>query len=314
MSGSVLVTGGCGFIASNFINIFHAKHPDIKIVNLDKLDYCSNVHNVNDGAAELVKGNIQNRDLLVHLIETYDFDTVFHFAAQSHVDNSFTDPLSFTLENTYGTHVLIETFRQYKPSVEIIHFSTDEVYGESKTDRPFTETDTLYPTNPYSASKASAEMIVHSYIESFKMNIKIIRCNNVYGPNQYPEKLIPKFIKLLKENKCCTIHGTNSAHQKRAFIHVDDVVEAVGTVWKKGTTGDVYNISSDYELSVMDVTKLIIETVKNTTEYDTWMTFVADRPFNDQRYHIDSSKLRRLGWRPQRDVEDLKRFIAKDAL
>lgn len=310
MVNSVLVTGGCGFIASNFINIFHRKHPEVKIVNLDKLDYCSNVHNVDSGAAELVQGNIQNRDLVAHLIDKYEFDVVFHFAAQSHVDNSFSDPLSFTLENAYGTHVLMETLRQRRPTTEIIHFSTDEVYGESKTDDPFVETDMLCPTNPYSASKAAAEMIVNSYIESFKMNIKIIRCNNVYGPNQYPEKLIPKFIKLLKENKCCTIHGTNSAHQKRAFIHVEDVADAVDVVWTRGETGQTYNISSDYELSVMDVTKLIIETVKNTTEYDTWMTFVADRPFNDQRYHIDSSKLRKLGWAPKKDIGDLKRFIA----
>lgn len=306
---NVLVTGGCGFIASNFINIFHEKYPDVKIVNLDKLDYCSNVHNVREGYSKLVKGNIHNKELLVNLIEKYKFDTVFHFAAHSHVDNSFDTPLTFTLENSYGTHVLVDTFRQYHPTVEFIHFSTDEVYGETVNDKPFVETDILSPTNPYSASKAAAEMIVNSYIESFKMNIKIIRCNNVYGPNQFPEKLIPKFIKLLKEDKKCTIHGTNSSNQKRAFIHVDDVVNAVIDVWKKGQTGEIYNISSDYELSVMDVTKIIIEIIRGNKDYDLYISYIEDRPFNDQRYFIDSSKLRKLGWKPEKNIEDLKRFI-----
>lgn len=310
----VLVTGGCGFIASNFINIFHEKYPDIKIVNLDKLDYCSNVQNVREGSAKLIKGNIQNKELLINLIEEYKFDTVFHFAAHSHVDNSFEDPLTFTLENSYGTHVLIDTFRQCHPTVEFIHFSTDEVYGETINDKPFVETDVLSPTNPYSASKAAAEMIVNSYIESFKMNIKIIRCNNVYGPNQFPEKLIPKFIKLLREDKKCTIHGTNSSSQKRAFIHVDDVVNAVLDVWKNGQTGEIYNISSDYELSVMDVTKIIIEIIKGNKDYNAYITYVEDRPFNDQRYFIDSSKLRKLGWKPKKNIEDLKKFINEQNL
>ena len=309
MSKNILVTGGCGFIASNFINIFHQKFPQHKIINLDKLDYCSNVNNVHDDSAKLIKGNIHNTELLVNLIEEYEFDTVFHFAAHSHVDNSFETPLVFTMENAYGTHVLVDTFRRYKPDVEFIHFSTDEVYGESNRDSPFVETDILNPTNPYSASKAAAEMIINSYIESFKMNIKIIRCNNVYGPNQYPEKLIPKFIKLLNENKKCTIHGSRSALQKRAFIHVEDVVDATITVWEKGQTNEVYNISSDYEISVMDVTKMIIEEIKETKNYDEWIIYVEDRPFNDQRYFIDSTKLRTLGWKPLKQIEDLRAFI-----
>jgi dTDP-glucose 4,6-dehydratase len=308
---TALVTGGCGFIASNFINIFHKKFPDTLIVNLDKLDYCANVNNVDKGAAKHVIGNIHNKELVANLIDEYKFDTVFHFAAHSHVDNSFSDPITFTMENVYGTHVLVEMFRQHRPSVEFIHFSTDEVYGESKTDVPFDETSTLCPTNPYSASKAAAEMIVNSYIESFKMNIKIIRCNNVYGPNQYPEKLIPKFLNLLKQNKKCTIHGLNSANQKRAFIHVEDVVDAVVTVWKNGTTGEIYNISSDYELSVMDVTKMIIGTVKPGEPVEDWIEYVDDRPFNDSRYHIVSEKLRGLGWKPSKQINDLVEFISK---
>jgi len=152
-------------------------------------------------------------------------------------------------------------------------------------------------------------MIVRSYIESFDMNIKIIRCNNVYGPNQYPEKLIPKFIRLLKEGKKCTIHGINSANVRRAFMHVHDVVDAVEVVWKSGKSGEVYNIASDDELSVMDVTKLIIKTLKNTEEYDEWIEYVEDRPFNDQRYYICAKKLKELGWSQKRTREDLIKYI-----
>jgi dTDP-glucose 4,6-dehydratase len=307
---AALVTGGCGFIGSNFLNIIKERHPDIEFVNIDKLDYCSNIHNVNSGVAKFIQHNLCNVGILENIVKEYKFDYVFHFAAQSHVDNSFTSPLGFTLDNTYGTHTLIEVCRRHIPNAEFIHFSTDEVYGESKTDEPFTEdTGVLRPTNPYSASKAAAEMIVRSYIESFDMNIKIIRCNNVYGPNQYPEKLIPKFIRLLKEGKKCTIHGINSANVRRAFMHVHDVVDAVEVVWKSGKSGEVYNIASDDELSVMDVTKLIIKTLKNTEEYDEWIEYVEDRPFNDQRYYICAKKLKELGWSQKRTREDLIKYI-----
>jgi dTDP-glucose 4,6-dehydratase len=307
---TALVTGGCGFIGSNFLNIIKERHPDIEFVNIDKLDYCSNIHNLNSGVAKFIQHNLCNVGILENIVKEYKFDYVFHFAAQSHVDNSFTSPLGFTLDNTYGTHTLIEVCRRHIPNVEFIHFSTDEVYGESKTDEPFTEdTGVLRPTNPYSASKAAAEMVVRSYIESFDMNIKIIRCNNVYGPNQYPEKLIPKFIRLLKEDKKCTIHGINSANVRRAFMHVHDVVDAVEVVWKSGKPGEVYNIASDDELSVMDVTKLIIKTLKNTEEYDEWIEYVEDRPFNDRRYHICAKKLKELGWSQKRTREDLVKYI-----
>jgi len=307
---NALVTGGCGFIASNFINIMKERYPDITFVNIDKMDYCSNPENVNKGAATFVKGNVGNAELIEHLIEEYKFDYVFHFAAQSHVDNSFENALSFTIDNTHATHVLIEACRRHVPNVEFIHFSTDEVYGESVTDLPFTEEHgVLKPTNPYSASKAAAEMIVRSYIESFKMNIKTIRCNNVYGPNQYPEKLIPKFKRLLKEGKKCTIHGKKSAEVKRAFMHVEDVVNAVEVVWKKGTPGEIYNIASDDELTVMDVTKLIIDNVIGTEDYDQWIEYVEDRPFNDRRYHICAKKLKALGWSQKKTREDLINFL-----
>lgn len=310
MFSNVMVTGGCGFIASNFLNRVKERYPSINFVNVDKLDYCSNVENVNPGVATFVKGNVGNKELIEHLIKLYHFDAIFHFAAQSHVDNSFDNALSFTMDNTHATHVLVEACRRHIPDVEFIHFSTDEVYGESKTDVPFTENEgVLRPTNPYSASKAAAEMIVRSYIESFGMNIKVIRCNNVYGPNQYPEKLIPKFKRLLKENEKCTIHGSKSATVKRAFMHVDDVVDAVDVIWRRGVPGEVYNIASDDELTVMEVTQLIIETIKGTKNYDDWITYVEDRPFNDQRYYICAKKLKDLGWSQKKTRKDLINFL-----
>ena len=309
---NVLVTGGCGFIASNFLNIMKERYPEIKFVNLDKLDYCSNLYNVNPGASTFVKGDIRDNNLLGYLIKQYDFDAVFHFAAMSHVDNSFNDPKNFTLNNTYGTHVLLDKFREIKPNVEFIHFSTDEVYGESNTDVPFTEsTGVLKPTNPYAASKAAAEMIVQSYIDSYKMNIKTIRCNNVYGPNQYPEKLIPKFKQALRNGEMCTIHGFKSANIKRAFMHVNDVVDAVEIVWKRGSPGEIYNIASDDEITVLDVTKLIIKLNKNTEEYHRWIKYIDDRPFNDSRYYISSDKLKSLGWSQKKTRDDLINFLGQ---
>tara|TARA_R110000850_G_scaffold274059_1_gene411139 strand:+ start:384 stop:1319 length:936 start_codon:yes stop_codon:yes gene_type:complete len=308
---NALVTGGCGFIASNFINSMHTRYPDITFVNIDKLDYCSNIENVNQGSSIFIEGTLCDPDFIERIVTRYKFDYVFHFAAQSHVDNSFVDPISFTMDNAYGTHVLVETCRKHIPDVEFIHFSTDEVYGESVTDEPFTEErGVLKPTNPYSASKAAAEMIVRSYIESFNMNIKVIRCNNVYGPNQYPEKLIPKFKRLLRNGEKCTIHGKRSSEIKRAFMHVEDVVDAVDIVWKKGTTGEIYNIASDDELSVMDVTQMIIRNLKGTDNYDKWITYVEDRPFNDSRYYICSKKLKSLGWKQTKTREDLEKFLS----
>lgn len=310
MYRNVMVTGGCGFIASNFLNIMKKRYPEIHFVNIDKLDYCSNVENVEPGVATFIRGNVGNAELIENLIKKYNFDAIFHFAAQSHVDNSFENALSFTMDNTHATHVLVEACRHFIPNVEFIHFSTDEVYGESKTDVPFTEDEgVLRPTNPYSASKAAAEMIVRSYIESFKMNIKIIRCNNVYGPNQYPEKLIPKFKRLLNEGKRCTVHGSKSATIKRAFMHVEDVVDAVDIVWKNGTPGEVYNIASDDELTVMEITKVMIETILDTNDYDKWIRYVDDRPFNDSRYHICAKKLKSLGWKQKKTREDLINFL-----
>jgi dTDP-glucose 4,6-dehydratase len=300
----ILVTGGAGFIGSNYIN----SRTDDTVVCLDKIDYCSNPKNLKE--CIFVKGDIRNKELVEYLINIYKFDRVIHFAAQSHVDNSFVDPLSFTDNNINGTHVLIDAFMRHHPSVEFIHFSTDEVYGESLDGQLFTESEgVLAPTNPYSASKAAAEMIVQSYIMSYDMNVKIIRCNNVYGPNQYKEKIIPRFCSLIMDNMKCTIHGEGLT--KRAFIHVDDVIDAVDIICSKGSKGHIYNVSSDLELSVIDVAKMVVEELKGPEEnFENHIEHVRDRPFNDRRYYICSKKLRNLGWVPRRDDSlYLRKFI-----
>ena len=322
MYKNVLVTGGCGFIASNFLNIMKEKYPTIHFVNIDKLDYCSNVENVKPGVATFVKGNVGNEELVEHLIQKYSFDVIFNFAAQSHVDNSFESALSFTRDNTHATHVLIECCRRHIPNVEFIHFSTDEVYGESKTDTPFTEEEgVLRPTNPYAASKAAAEMIVRSYIESFGMNAKIIRCNNVYGPNQYPEKLIPRFINLLKKRKPVTIQGDGSC--KRSFLHVEDACSAFELIITKGVIGEIYNIGcdEDMEYSVLEVGRKLIKMIiainndeNDNNDIDKWIQYIEDRPFNDKRYYISNEKLKKLGWNIEINFDDGLKQLVKDLL
>ena len=302
---SIIVTGGAGFIGSNFIHHL-IKTVDDEIVCIDKLTYAANRKNI-PTKVKLYATDIANEQNCEYIFKKYKPSIVFHFAAESHVDNSIKNCLPFIHTNITGTVNLLNLSLKYDIQ-KFIHVSTDEIYG-SIEDGYFTEQSNYSPRNPYSASKAAAEMIVMSYIESFNMNIKIVSCNNVYGPNQYPEKLIPKFIRLLKNNEKCTIHGTNSANVRRAFMHVEDVVDAVEVVWKRGIRGEVYNIASDDELSVMDVTKLIIKTLKNTEDYDEWIDYIEDRPFNDQRYYICANKLKALGWSQKRTREDLIKYI-----
>jgi dTDP-glucose 4,6-dehydratase/UDP-glucose 4,6-dehydratase len=302
---TLLVTGGCGFIGSNFINHFANKYPNVKIVNLDAMYYCANINNVEKTVREsnnyeFIEGNLQNFDLLRHIFKTTNITHVIHFAAQSHVQNSFNESLKYTNDNIVGTHNLLEAVRLYCKSLKcFIHVSTDEVYGESmlETDEQHkTEQSVLCPTNPYAATKAGAELIAQSYNHSFGMPIIITRGNNVYGPNQYPEKLIPRFIKLLNENKPVTIQGDGSC--VRAFMHVDDAVRAFETILFKGKIGEIYNIGCDegMEYSILDIAKLLIRKIKNTDDYEKWITYIEDRPFNDKRYYISNKKLKDLGW------------------
>lgn len=288
-----LVTGGCGFIGSNFINVFHKRYPEVLIVNYDRLDYCaseSNVHSKENYI--LVQGDLNDRDKMLAVLNDNAIDTVVHFAAQSHVDNSFGNSLQFTVDNVLGTHTLLECCRIYDKITRFVHISTDEVYGS--TDDISQETSLLDPTNPYAASKAAAEFIVRSYYHSFQLPIIITRGNNVYGPQQYPEKLIPKFITQLASNKKCTIHGEGNT--RRNFIYVDDVAEAVIVILKHGEINRIYNIGTMNEYSVMDIASMLVKRIKGDDDVSKYIEYVEDRKFNDFRYNVNADSLKALGW------------------
>ena len=300
---NLLITGGCGFIGSNFINYIFPK-GEYKIINIDAMYYAADKNNINMEVREspnytLIEGNLCSEDLINHILKTYEINIVIHFAAQSHVQNSFTDSLQYTKDNILGTHVLLESCRLFGNIERFIHVSTDEVYGESMNtnhEKSKTEHSILCPTNPYAATKAGAELIAQSYHHSFKMPIIITRGNNVYGPNQYPEKLIPRFIEQLKNDKKVTIQGRGTA--LRAFLHAYDTATAFECILKNGKIGEIYNIGCDegMEYSVMCVAKILIKMIKNTENYEDWITYIEDRPFNDQRYYISNEKLKELGW------------------
>jgi dTDP-glucose 4,6-dehydratase len=301
---TLLITGGCGFIGSNFINLIMERFNKIKLVNIDAMYYCASETNVdlkwrNCKRYTLVKGNICSMDLVQHVFDTHKPTHVIHFAAQSHVQNSFSDALQYTQDNIVGTHTLLEATRKYGNIKKIIHVSTDEVYGESMLDmgeKHKTEFSILSPSNPYAATKAGAELIAQSYYHSFNMPIVITRGNNVYGPNQYPEKVIPRFIQQLQNNKPVTIQGDGSC--VRAFLHSHDTTTAFQCILERGKIGEIYNIGCDeaMEYSIMDVAKLLIKQIQNTEDYDKWITYIEDRPFNDLRYYISNQKLKDLGW------------------
>jgi dTDP-glucose 4,6-dehydratase len=295
---NILVTGGCGFIGSNFINNFFKNHHHFNIVNLDALYYCAKLENIdievrNNSNYTFIQGSICNQHIVKFILENYKIDTIIHFAAQSHVDNSFSNPLQYTNDNITGTHTLLECIRYYGKIQKFIHVSTDEVYGESLGDIK-SETSLLNPTNPYAATKAAAEMLVNSYVYSYGLPAIITRGNNVYGPRQYPEKLIPKFILSLLGNKKCTVHGEGKT--VRSFLYVDDVVKAFEIILFKGKIGEIYNIGTNEEYSVLDITKKLVGKIKNDINFKNYVEYVEDRKYNDLRYNIEFEKLKELGW------------------
>ena len=314
-----MVTGGAGFIGSNFINIFAKKYPHVQLINFDALYYSGKETNILPAIRSsknyiFVEGNLQSFDVLKYIFERYQITHILHFAAQSHVDNSFTDSLNYTDDNIKGTHNLLEVNRIYnKHLIRFIHVSTDEVYGESMTsvhENKKTEHSILCPTNPYAATKAGAELIAQSYQHSFNMPIIITRGNNVYGPNQYPEKVIPKFIHQLRTDQKITIQGDGSC--VRGFLHSHDTSRAFELILMKGKVGEIYNIGCDegMEISVLDLAKKLIRLIKNTNEFDKFIDYVADRPYNDARYYISNKKLKQLGWNIEIELNDgLKELI-----
>lgn len=316
MPQRILVTGGCGFIGSHFIARLFASRTDTFVVNLDAMHYVARETNVPESIRQsdryvFVRGNIADADLVRHLFDSYAIDTVVHFAAQSHVQDSFTNPDKYVQDNIVGTHTLLEVSRQYGKLELFVHISTDEVYGESllsSQESQKTEQSILCPTNPYAATKASAELLAASYFHSFRLPIVITRGNNVYGPHQYPEKLIPRFIDLLKRGEPLTIQGNGA--QVRGFLHVVDVARAVECILERKRTGDVYNgeiynigCDPEEEYTVLDIAQRLIdlrreflnETHDSVTVVPS-IVYVEDRPFNDKRYFISNEKLKALGW------------------
>jgi UDP-glucose 4,6-dehydratase len=302
----LLVTGGCGFIGAAFCRRILKQHPYFTLVNIDYLYPCSTVSSdLTDSSGNyfFVKGDIKDRELLSKLLETHAIDVVVHFAAQSHVDTSFTNPMLYTYDNVIGTQTLLEASRIYGKLKRFIQISTDEVYGENVSGNKlaFTEVSLLKPTNPYAASKASAEMMVHSYIHSYNLPAIVIRSNNIYGPGQYPEKVVPKFMFQLLDEKKMMIQG--SGNQLRSFLYVDDAVDAVLCVVFQGEIGEIYNISSTDEISIRDLAKNLLSLVKPGERVEDWISYTEDRNFNDKRYWIESEPLRLLGWKQRWNLE-----------
>jgi len=292
-----------GFIASHVAILLCKKYPQYKVVVYDKLDYCACLENLCDirdlPNFKFVKGDISCTDLVNFVFKEEKIDTVMHFAAQTHVDNSFGNSFTFTQSNIFGTHVLLESAKNCDTIKRFLHVSTDEVYGEGEDfdAKPMDEEHILEPTNPYAATKAGAEFLVKSYHRSFKLPCIITRGNNVYGPHQFPEKLIPKFTNQLLRDRPVTLHGDGS--NTRNFLFVEDVARAFDVILHKGEIGKIYNIGGANEISNKDVAKTLIKLMGKADREEALMTFVPDRKFNDLRYTINSGKLHELGWKEQ---------------
>ncbi|EAT88228.2 hypothetical protein SNOG_04468 [Parastagonospora nodorum SN15] len=286
------------------------------VVSFDKLDYCATLNNTRilDDKANFSfeNGDITSPADVKRVLRKHKIDTIFHFAAQSHVDLSFGNSYEFTNTNVYGTHVLLERAREHGVN-RFIHISTDEVYGDVPVGAAdLGETSILAPTNPYSASKAAAEMMVSAYRSSFKLPLITIRANNVYGPHQFPEKIIPKFIMLLQRQQKLLLHGDGSP--TRRYLYAGDIVDALDTIFHKGVIGQIYNIASKDEISNTEICHQLLDIFG--LEHDTpaelkeWVQHTEDRPFNDQRYATDGSKLAALGWEPKTSFDEgLKKTV-----
>jgi len=296
----IVITGGAGFIGSHVVDHFCREFQDARIIILDKMTYAADFRNVSslvsEGRIELIVGDICDFDLCARVVK--DADLIVHTAAESHVDNSFGNSLRFTTTNTLGTHTLMEACR-LAGVPRIVHISTDEVYGEVLEGNR-TEDDPLNPTNPYSASKAAAEMIIAGYRRSFNLPVIQVRANNIYGTRQYPEKLIPKFAVLLLQGEKVPLHG--DGRHRRHFLAVEDFATGLAILARKGEIGTTYNIGSVEELANIDVAEKLCELTGR--DFGEAVEFISDRPFNDWRYSISSERIRSLGWQTTRRLFD----------
>ncbi len=294
----ILVTGGAGFIGSAFIRHMVKKYPSYHIICFDKLTYAGNMDNLREvdhkPNFEFIKGDVEDLNFLVWLFKHVDM--VIHFAAESHVDNSLGNSLLFTKSNVIGTHSILEACRVSKVK-KLIHISTDEVYGDI-LEGSFNEDAKLNPTNPYSASKAAAEMMLKSYIKTYKLPAIVLRPNNNYGPFQYPEKIISRFSTRLIQGKKVPLHSPKPI---RTYLHVDDTARAIDIVLHKGVIHETYNIGTTDEISNIDLTRKMLQFYGRDESY---VQLVDDRPFNDLRYSVDHSKIEALGWKQQISFED----------
>lgn len=305
MSKTILVTGGCGFIGSNFVRFVLENRDDVSIVNLDVLTYSGNPENLEDLQGDsrysFVHGDIRDEELVSRLIA--QCDAVVHFAAESHVDRSILDSRPFIESNVLGTQILLDAARKQWGSERgrFVHVSTDEVYGDLPLDKPellFTESTPINPHSPYSSSKASSDLLVMAAHHTFGLNINITRCSNNFGPYQFPEKVIPLFVTNLIEDKKVPLYG--DGRNVRDWLHVDDHCEAILTVLEKGTPGEVYNIGGNNERSNLELTHMILEVMGKGKDM---IQPVTDRLGHDRRYAIDPTKIKTvLGWQPTRSA------------
>lgn len=302
----LLVTGGAGFIGSYFIKYMLRTYEAIQIVNLDALTYAGHLDTLQsiekDGRYRFVQGDVADGQLVDRLFKHNHFDKVVHFAAESHVDRSLTDPGIFVQTNVVGTQVLLEAARKYGV-LQFHQVSTDEVYGDLPLERKdllFTEETPLRPSSPYSASKASADMLVLAYYRTYKMPVTLSRCSNNYGPFHFPEKLIPLTIGKALYDKAIPVYGTGD--NVRDWLYVEDHCRAIDCILQKGKMGEVYNIGGNNEVTNLEVVKIILQTLGKT---EGLISFVADRKGHDLRYAIDASKMKNtLGWEPQYTFEE----------
>src|SRR3989339_2215282 len=298
----ILVTGGCGFIGSNFIRYILKKYPSYKIINLDKLTYAGNLENLKDIEKnrnyKFIKGDICNKELVGKIANNVDY--IINFAAETHVDRSILEAGSFIKTDVYGTHILLEAAKKYHHK-KYIQISTDEVYG-SIDKGSFTEESRLKPNSPYSASKTSADLLCRSYFVTYGVPVVITRSSNNYGPYQYPEKVIPLFITNAIEDKPLPLYGDGK--NVRDWLYVLDNCSGIDTVLHKGIAGEIYNIGGSNEIANIGLTKTILKILNQPTSL---IKPVADRLGHDRRYSLKCNKLMKLGWKPKRKFEETLR-------
>jgi dTDP-glucose 4,6-dehydratase len=298
---SLLITGGAGFIGSNFVHHVLSKYPDCRVVVYDKLTYAGNLNNLLDVADDphysFVRGDICDRELVSQVVREHEIDAIVNFAAETHVDRSILSAGSFIQTDVYGTHVLLEVVREFGLR-RMLHVSTDEVYG-SITGASSLETDNLLPNSPYSASKAGGDLMCRAYHVTYGVPVVITRGSNNFGPYQYPEKVVPLFITNALDDKSLPLYG--DGQNVRDWLYVLDHCEAIDLMLREGQDGEIYNVGADHELTNLELTETILDLVGKPRSL---IQFVEDRPGHDRRYSLDSSKIRALGWRARRRFEE----------